>query len=348
MKRPLSIFLERERRTPSLEKVLMGALLLLVLLSGCKPRRPANILSEKKMENVLVDYHLAQGIAEGQSGVREVSTYRNVQAVFRKHHITEAVFDSSLVYYSIHAEKLSEICRRVSDRVEARAAMMGVEAQAPPKDIYADLDSEGDTANIWADQNFCIMQPNKLQNIFHFHIPADSTFLLGDSFLWRFRSSFRVQGSMREVYFVLLVRYEADPDTVANVAIQLRDSRMNEMRFEPDTHLDTCRIKSISGYAYWPLPETHEEAEFSLLVLSDISLIRFHRKQEEPELEVDENQLLPDSVETDTLPQNAPVRLTPAQRRESQPRERKQRIYRESPVDPSLLRPQQRQQLRRR
>ena len=324
-------------------------LLLAVLVTGCKPRRPANILSEKKMENVLVDYHLAQGIAEGQSGMREVNTYKNVQAVFRKHHITEEVFDSSLIYYSIHAEKMEEICRRVSARVEARAAMMGVEAQAAAqRDIYADLTAEGDTANIWGDQNFWIMQPNKMQNLFHFYIPADSTFLLGDSFLWRFRSSFRLQGNLREVYFVLLVRYEADPDTVANVAIQLRDSRMNEIRYTPDTHLDTCRIQSVSGYAYWPLPETSEEEKFSLLVLNDISLIRFPREQpEEAEPEQEEIQL-PDTTDIDTLPQNAPVRLSPTQRRESQPREQKQHIRRETPVDPSLLRPQQRQDFRRR
>ena len=237
-----------------MKKVLL--LLLFSFLVACKPSRPGGILSEKKMENVLVDYHLAQGIAEAQSGNREVDTYKNVHAVFLKHHITEAEFDSSLVYYSIHAEKLSEIYKHVTARVEARAAMMGVEAQSGPQDIYEHLTSDGDTANIWADQKFCIMQPTKMQNLFRFHIPADSSFHVGDRFLWRFRSNFRLQGNLREVYFVLLVRYDTEPDTVANVAMQLRDSRLQEIRYEPDTHLDTCRIKSVSGYAYWPLPET--------------------------------------------------------------------------------------------
>ena len=34
------------------------------VLMGCKPKRPKGILSESKMENVMVDYHLAQGMAE--------------------------------------------------------------------------------------------------------------------------------------------------------------------------------------------------------------------------------------------------------------------------------------------
>lgn len=328
-----------------MKKVLL--LLLLSFLVACKPSRPGGILSEKKMENVLVDYHLAQGIAEAQSGNREVDTYKNVHAVFLKHHITEAEFDSSLVYYSIHAEKLSEIYKHVTARVEARAAMMGVEAQSGPQDIYEHLTSDGDTANIWADQKFCIMQPTKMQNLFRFHIPADSSFHVGDRFLWRFRSNFRLQGNLREVYFVLLVRYDTEPDTVANVAMQLRDSRLQEIRYEPDTHLDTCRIKSVSGYAYWPLPETREESMFSLLVLSDISLIRFHREPAEPIIETQPDTALVDTLNDITMPE-APVRLSPSELRESQPREQKQHIRRETPVDPSLLRPGQRQQFRRR
>ena len=225
--------------------------------------------------------------------------------------------------------------------------MMGIEAQAPPRDIYEDLAADGDTANIWADQKFSTLQPDKLHNIFHFHIPADSSFRAGDSFLWRFRSSFRVQGNMQEVYFVLLVRYATEPDTVANIAIQLRDSRLQEIRYEPDTHLDTCQIKSVSGYAYWPLPDPRDENHFSLLILSDISLIRFHKIPTEPVLE-----MLPDTALADTLNDvetpEAPVRLSPSELRESQPREQRQHIRRESPVDPSLLRPQQRQPLQRR
>ena len=86
---------------------------------------------------------------------------------------------------------------------------------------------------------------------------------------------------------------------------------------------------------------------FSLLVLSDISLIRFHREPAEPVIETQPDTALVDTLNDITMPE-APVRLSPSELRESQPREQKQHIRRETPVDPSLLRPGQRQQFRRR
>ena len=76
---------------------------------GCKPKRPNGILSEGKMEKVMVDYHLAQGMAEAANeGDLEATRYKYIQAVFKKHHITDAEFDSSLVYYFENSEKFLE------------------------------------------------------------------------------------------------------------------------------------------------------------------------------------------------------------------------------------------------
>ena len=89
------------------------------VLMGCKPKRPKGILSESKMEKVMVDYHLAQGMAEAaESGDVEATRYKYIQAVFRKHNITEAAFDSSLVYYFENSEKFLEIYKNVSLKVQ--------------------------------------------------------------------------------------------------------------------------------------------------------------------------------------------------------------------------------------
>ena len=321
-------------------------LLGLLMLSACKPSRPSYVISEKKMEDIMVDYHLAQGIADVQGGNREVQTYKNVQAVFRKYNVTEERFDSSLIYYSTYSEKMSEIYKRVALRVETMASLMGVDAQQPSQDRYADLTSEGDTANIWSDQPFVILQPNKLQNMFSFFIPADSTFHLGDSFLWRFNTNFRIQNQKGDVYSILLIRYETEEeDTVANGMVTLSDSKLYEIDYTPDMRLDSLRIKNISGYIFWSLPDKKNAGDFSLLIVKDISLIRFH-KQESKSEETDVLQL--DSLETDSISEDvqpvAPVRLSPTERRDQQPREQKQRIKKESPIDPNLLNPAPRRQ----
>ena len=88
----------------------LSLFLVCFVLIGCKPKRPKGILSEGKMEKVMVDYHLAQGMAEvSNEGDMEATRYKYIQAVFKKHHITEAEFDSSLVYYFMNSEKFFEI-----------------------------------------------------------------------------------------------------------------------------------------------------------------------------------------------------------------------------------------------
>ncbi|MEE1236085.1 MAG: DUF4296 domain-containing protein, partial [Bacteroidaceae bacterium] len=98
------------------------------------------------MVKILVDYHLAQGMAEGNDNEIE-SRYLYVQAVFRKHRITEEQFDKSMVYYCEHAEDLSKIYIQVNKRIEASAAMMGMDTKTQLK--YHEMSNEGDTANIW-------------------------------------------------------------------------------------------------------------------------------------------------------------------------------------------------------
>ena len=53
-------------------------LILMFVLVGCKPSKPSGVLSESRMVKILVDYHLAQGMAEGNDNETE-SRYLYVQ-----------------------------------------------------------------------------------------------------------------------------------------------------------------------------------------------------------------------------------------------------------------------------
>ena len=104
----------------SIRLLLLSAFAILLLM-GCKPSRPAGIIGPGEMEDILVDYHLAQGMAESTSDSRESTNFRFIQAVFRKHGVTEAEFDSSMVYYSSDAKQLADIYNNVTARVDAEA-----------------------------------------------------------------------------------------------------------------------------------------------------------------------------------------------------------------------------------
>ena len=275
------------------------------------------------MTDVLVDFHLAQGMAEAQGDRPEVARYKYAQAVFRKHRITEAEFDSSMIYWSGRSEDFKQIYDNGVNRVRAQAERLGVEATS--QDKFASLTNEGDTANIWLGKAFACVVPNRVGCIYSFQMKADSTFRPGDSFLWRFKSQFVARSMNNEAIAQLNFYY--DTDTVISKSELIRNSLKNELQHTPDKGLDTLNLNSITGFIYIPLVNNADPPK--PLLISEIKLIRMHKQVEEVKPAVDT--LSTDTLEADTLPLAPNQRLTPQQMRESQPRERKINVVKENP-----------------
>lgn len=309
-----------------------SVLILMFVLVGCKPSKPSGVLSESKMVKILVDYHLAQGMAEGNDNETE-SRYLYVQAVFRKHRITEEQFDKSMVYYCEHAEDLSKIYIQVNKRIEASAAMMGMDTKTQLK--YHEMSNEGDTANIWNRRKFALLKPNYVENIYSFSLDADSSFYKGDSFMWTFTPEYVIQNGRKEAFAQLIICYEND--SVASNTQMVSGNQEMTIKASPSRKQDSLRIKSVQGHVYLPI-KMEGETGFRMLMLTDIALIRYHKPGAKP------SEPLPvepkDSIETDTVPeerQAAPSeRLSPAQLRDAQPRDQRINVVKEKPVDPRL------------
>ncbi|MBR6141384.1 MAG: DUF4296 domain-containing protein [Bacteroidaceae bacterium] len=318
-------------KASSIRGGLVGSFILLFLiLQACSPSLPSGILDEEEMEDVLVDFHLAQGMVEAGAGSEEfdITRYKFLQAVFQKHHITEAEFDSSMVYYSGHAEDFAHIYDNVVNRVKVQAERMGLEEIV--HDPFAFLTSEGDTANIWLGKDFACVVPNRVGCVYSFQMKADYTFRLGDSFIWCFKTQFVARSMNNEAVALLNLYY--DTDTVVSVSELVRNSSKNELKHYPNKGLDTLGLRSISGFIYLP-PSNSADPPKPLLV-SEIKLIRMHKKEQEAksqEFDSRSDSLAFDSLSLDTMPQKTGERLTPFQMRESQPRERKIRVVKENP-----------------
>ncbi len=295
-----------------------------IFMLACSPSRPRGILSKQKMADVLVDFHLAQGMAEAEGDNTELTRYKFIQAVFKKHRITEAVFDSSMVYYSGRAEEFTHIYDDVVTRVRAQAERMGLELSQANQDKFAKLTNEGDTANIWIGKDYVCIAANPVQCLYSFTMKADSTFKAGDSFIWRFQTQFVGRSMNNEAIAILNFYYETD--TVASVTDLLRSSPKNELHYTPSKALDSLNLHSITGYIYLPLVKDADQPK--PLLVSEMQLIRMHK---EKPVEVEPTPIVPDSTEVDTVPENKGERLTPLQVRESQPKERKIHITKENP-----------------
>ena len=85
---------------------------LTVLLTGCRPR---GILSSRQMRSVLVDLHKTDALLQvhGLQHGHDFEEDRYYAAVLEEHGITQAQFDSSLVWYTHHPQLFDKIYPKV-------------------------------------------------------------------------------------------------------------------------------------------------------------------------------------------------------------------------------------------
>lgn len=310
----------------------IGVCLLLCWLSSCKPGVPSGVIDEDTMEDILFDYHLAQAAAEATIDSMEYRRYNYVQSVFDKHGITEADFDSSMVWYSQHADFLLNIYTRLEARYQDEQGKLTI-TEGGGKQMYANLSEHGDTANIWGSERFYILRSNPLDNKLDFVMEADTSFRKGDSFLWKFDIKFVYKEGAREAYCGLAVHY-TDSTTVSS-SRHISSNKGVEIKVNANRKKE---IEKITGFVY--LPSVASDT-YRMLVLSNTMLIRFHREPaERVRSEVKTDTLVRDTLTADSLPVDWPVadsvrrgqRLSPRELRESQPVERKINVVKERKV----------------
>lgn len=301
------------------------SLICLALFLACAPNRPSNVLSEDDMEDVLVDYHLALAMAELQVGDLQANRYILTQAALKKHDITEAELDTSLVYWCQNSEKFVKICERVSERLNYMAESQGVERQE--KNRYSYLATEGDTANVWNLREGVVLIPNIVDNIYSFSIEADSTYLPGDYFMWAFKTQFLSSDHYNEAYALFTIHYEND--SIVGKSQRLGSSRQYEMKINCPAKFRDVPIRNISGTVYIPT----RERGFGILALNNFVLVRFHdltRKNINDEKKPDEAPA--DSSLKLQQVDSTRVRQNPYDIRNEQNDERKIRIVKDKPL----------------
>ncbi len=303
------------------------ALLLLLLLTvvSCSVDVPSDIISPGKMERILYDYHQAQGIAEEADGNVANTRYMLIQQVFKKHGVTEAQFDSSMVWYSAHTEYLVKMYKRIDARLEKASAELGYDASS---DVYSNLSSYGDTAVVWRATNICL-QNNVGQNLVGYKIHTDSTFLLGDTYELRFRNRFVVQSGKSEGYALLIAHFAND--SLASVTTRLAGSFDTSIKIPQSELTDTAALSYLQVVFYYPY-ESADSATFMLWMVNNPMLVRFHRSEHFEEDEFEENDTLRDAGQDTLSNERKEERLTPQQFRESQEGERTINVTRQRDV----------------
>ena len=283
------------------KNLIVAATLGMGLLSACKPGVPSQYIQPDEMEDVLYDYYVGYGMSNVQQNVdKDYQRHLNYEAVLKKHHLTQAEFDSSLVYYYTRADRFAKIYENVQKRLSDEALALG--ASSSEVERFTSKSLSGDTTEIWEGRRHTMLLPKPPYHIYQFSQKADTAFHQGDSFLMSVNSSYLVQSGSKNATAYLAVVYEND--SVISQYANLSSSGNTTLRI-PKCNL---KAKEIRGFFYMAQRQVSDnQNDICMLFLDQIQLVRFHQKQDEaltPSVSVQK----PDTVKSSNDSTQRPVR----------------------------------------
>ena len=270
----------------------LAIVLMVMAMIGCKPSVPSKYIQPGELEDILYDYHVAQAMAdeEHSSSSADNAYSHNVyfRAVLKKYDVSEADFDSSLVYYYSHADRLKSIYQNVIERLNDDAKALG--ASVGDINKYSVYSATGDTANIWQNETDILLTPTPTNNRYDIYVKTDTSYYKGDTFMFQFMSEFVYQSGARDAVVCLVAKYEGDSitQTVNHISITGQSQfRIPENR--------TGKLRELRGYIYLNNNDKGNDIR-KMLFISQIQLIRFHPKQQ-----IDEPKSTNEENKTDSL-----------------------------------------------
>ncbi|MGI6223718.1 MAG: DUF4296 domain-containing protein [Prevotella sp.] len=254
---------------------LLAVLFATTTLVGCKPGVPDEYIQPDEMEDILYDYH----IADGMTSTRPEGNYKDMTqayhvAVLKKHHVTQSQFDSSMVYYMRNAEILHDIYESLGERMQDEVRNLGGSATM----VASQYTANGDTTSIWQGPTFMMLSSKVPFNCHSFTIKVDTTFHAGDMLWLSFRSQFIFQDGMRDGNVVLAIVLKNDSVVTRN--LHLSSDVVNTLQISDDNYIG---FKEIKGYFQLNTsPNSMTTSTMRMMFLENIQMLRLHRKKPSP------------------------------------------------------------------
>lgn len=242
--------------------------MLLLVVAGCKVKRPSDVIPETEMENLLYDYHLAKSMGDNLSHTENYKKTLYLDAIFKKHGTTEAIFDSSLVWYARNTETFSKICERVKKRL--RAQQEEINALIALRDKKPKMTQSGDSIDVWAWARMLRLTGGITNSQYTFVLPVDTNYKERDTLVWEARYHFlepRCPDSLRYAAMAMQIIYEKD--TVSSWEL-VGTAGTHMVRLYADT---LGAMKEVRGFIYYP---NNGKQKAGALLADRFKLMRYH------------------------------------------------------------------------
>ncbi|MDO4510976.1 MAG: DUF4296 domain-containing protein [Bacteroidales bacterium] len=163
-----------------------------VLLTGCD-KAPDGVIKESKLADFLYDLYRLEAIIEMNHDRFPTDSTKRVakQSLFLKHGITQADYDSSLVWYATNFEAYSTVHKKVVLRLQEDRNNLAEELATGPRERQHDAGTseqrrtyaaKGDTADIWTDERTFMLTSGLKRGYITFECEPDGEHRRGDRY----------------------------------------------------------------------------------------------------------------------------------------------------------------------
>ena len=251
--------------------ILWCGVVLLLGLTSCRVKRPDTVLSDEKLEAVLYDYHLAKAMGEQLPYNESYKRVLYIESVFHKHGITEAQFDTSMVWLARNPEALRDVYERVNERLKAEKKQ--VENLIALRDNKPKESLPGDSIDVWAWECVYHLTGQPLNNLLTFDLPSDPNFKAGDTLRWNVRFHFIGEQQVDTIFApVMALQILYSNDSLIYDLHRIDRPGLETLCLSSDSLGD---IKKVSGFVYYPRQQSGR-----VLLADSVSLMRYHAPED--------------------------------------------------------------------
>jgi hypothetical protein len=241
--------------------------LLFICIAGSCSKVPKHIIPEKEMRAVLYDMQIAEAIVETNYESYKTNDERQTvyDAVFAKHHITQAEYDSSLVWYGENMDLYMRIYKLVLKDINEHMASMG---EIKPSPLSGDISAK-DSVDVWIYNRSFTFGPGRTGRTFYtltFDIEPQKPYSSGSLYVF----GLSVWGVPPNLKHKPKIRINAvHSDTIISVNKDITGDGYCE------TVLRTVATKQVKRvYGYIMVNDT--EASYHHIYIDDIRLMKYN------------------------------------------------------------------------
>ena len=239
----------------------LGISFILFLCMAACSRAPRGIISERKMQKLLTDMHLADAIISSdpynfQNDEDKKALY---QSVFEKHRVTEAVYDSSLVWYGknldvymqVYNMALIDVKKKIEETVVVKPEMV--------------ITGNEEIVNIWSIGRYHSFYPFSLSNSLIFNFKPEEDYSSGSIFVL----GLQVMGLISGMQSPVEVHLRAEQnDTTIIMKNSITSDGYHEMILRT---LAIQRVKRVYGYIRF----NENVVPYHKIYLNDLSMMKY-------------------------------------------------------------------------